>query len=315
MSTEKQALIEDLAARGIAVTSKQIDRWRLERVIRAPTIRGGGRARGIRRVTTPGSADQIAALVGFLTEDRSIDLAAVRLWLNGFDVPLDRVREALHKFTPDPSAIDGAAMKQKAWDHAETVKRQKIAPKRLKDLARDEQLHGLFEMLTALAVGETPDDLKAAGDTFEKATGLDRGRSEAVAGVGPWIKSDAAENLLVAKDFIQKQKTIIDTGTDEDFLAAREAYRNFQKLVAFAEFAQKVYGANAFGFASLTHSPLGAQRSHEIMIFAGLLFFSVTDPPALAKLSLLGATADQSLRAMQQAAAAPAQLPQSDFGG
>jgi hypothetical protein len=310
ISTEKKALIEDLAARGVSVTSKRIDRWRLERVIPAPTIRGGGRARGVQRVTAPGSADQIAALVGFLRDDRSIDLAALRLWLDGFDVPLDRVREALHKFAPDPSAIDGATIKQKSWDHAETVKRQKTAPKRLKDLVRHEQLSGLFETLTALAIGESPDDLKDAGDTFEKATGLDRGRSESVAGVGPWIKSDAAENLLVAKDFIQKQKTIIETGTDNDFLAAREAYRNFQKLVAFAEFAQKVYGPNALGLASLTSSPLGVLRSHDVTMFAAILFFAVTDPSALEKLSLLGATADESIRAMQQAAAAPAQLPQ-----
>jgi hypothetical protein len=313
ISSEKTALIEDLAARGLQVTGKQIDRWRLERVIPAPSIVGGGRARGVRRITAPGSADQIVALVRLLTESRSINVAAVSLWLDGFDVPVDRVREALHTFAPDPSAIDGAAMKQKAWDRAETVKRQKSAPERLKELARDDQLHGLFEMLTALAIGEAP-DVKAVGETFEKATGLDRARSESVAGVGPWSTSDVGENMLIAKGFAKKLKPMIDAGTDDQLFAAREAYRNVQKIVAFAEFAQKIYGPNAFGFASLTNAPLGPQRSRNTMTFLGILFLTIIDSAALKTFALLGATADQSLRAMQKTLAALATSPQQDLG-
>ncbi len=304
MSADRQSLITQLAERGVIRTARQIDRLCAEAAIPRPIAKGRGRARGVRRVWPSETIERILALVRYQNENRSLKICAFRLWLDGYEVPLAKIRATLSASLPKNRVRDSESARAECVRLAETILRRKRMPSRLTKLAKEGELQLLFEALLGVALGEQNPDPARVIDLFEKATGLDRARSDALPGVSPWLQSEGVDALAIAFDYVKKLAEAIGSATDEELYFARQAYQGFAKLFTFAEVAQTTYGPNAFGFAALSDPCLGMSTNRHVMTFAAMLILTRLHAPLMENLPELAQTAERAARELREAACA-----------
>ena len=223
-SVEKQALIDEAALNGFEVTSKQIDRWRTDKLLPPPAKASAGRGRGVRRPAPEGSAQQLMRLQYFLSEDRSLHRAAFRLWIEGYLVPLERVRIALRSLVLDPKRLM-AAMPQEMLageveKYSEHIRTRKKIPDGLRKWPTMGASRHCSQVCCRMGLGRPidPDDRAALGARFEEYAGLDRARSDHWEGKSPWLTSDAETELdNVAKLLPAMRPQLADDATDEEY--------------------------------------------------------------------------------------------------
>ncbi len=80
---------------GYSITGRQLERWRNDGIVPPLSARGRGRGRGQSRFYTTDPSEQLRELLRL--RDAQVPLAecAVRLWLTGFDITLDALRQHL----------------------------------------------------------------------------------------------------------------------------------------------------------------------------------------------------------------------------
>lgn len=219
-SAEKQALIDAAAVYGFKVTPKQIDRWRADKLLPPPAKAGGGRGRGVRRPAPEGSAQQLMRLHYFLGEDRSLHRAAFRLWIEGFLVPLERVRKALRRLVLDPVRLMEMPPEKlvgQVETYTEHIRARKNTPARVKKMADEGRLSTLLESMLSMGLGRAIDPQTEAtfGVTFEEYAGLERARTDHWEGKTPWLTGDAKPQLKnVAKLLPALRPALADDATD-----------------------------------------------------------------------------------------------------
>ncbi len=306
-SAEKQALIDAAALYGFKVTPKQIDRWRSDKLLPPPAKAGGGRGRGVRRPAPEGSAEQLMRLHYFLGEDRSLHRAAFRLWIEGYAVPLERVRKALRRLVLDPVRLMETPPENLAGQvetYTEHIRARKNTPARVKKMADEGQLPALLESMLSMGLGRAIDPQAEAtfGATFEEYAGLDRARTDHWKGQSPWLTGDTGPQVkVVAKVLPALRPGLADDATDEEFENARTAFRSWQKMRRCAELLQKLHGPNVFGFSMLTNPPTGVSSGMtDPTVFVGLLAFCRAEPSLIDNMISIGETLEASLATLRQ---------------
>lgn len=132
-SLSRAELLAYAAERGCSTTVYQLERWRKRGLVPAPHIERKGRGRGTVSHYPFATGDQLVAIHRvLLTQRRSVKAAAWELWIDGYDVPISRIRpflrEAIQLFE------DMAARVHVRWDaddKHETAWSRMIATKRL----------------------------------------------------------------------------------------------------------------------------------------------------------------------------------------
>ncbi len=305
-SVEKQALIDEAALNGFEVTSKQIDRWRTDKLLPPPAKTSAGRGRGVRRPAPEGSARQLMRLQYFLSEDRSLHRAAFRLWIEGYLVPLERVRIALRSLVLDPKRLMEMPQEMLAGEvekYSEHIRTRKKIPERVKKMADDGRLPTLFSSLLSMGLGRPidPDDRAALGARFEEYAGLDRARSDHWEGKSPWLTSDAETELdNVAKLLPAMRPQLADDATDEEYAKARLGFLGWDKMRRCTELLETLHGKNVFGLGMLTQPPTGARPTEsDPFLFLGLLAFCRLEPSLLDNMITAGETLETSLETLR----------------
>jgi len=306
-SAEKQVLIDAAAIYGFEVTPKQIDRWRSDRLLPPPARAGGGRGRGVRRPAPEGSAQQLMRLRYFLSEDRSLHRAAFRLWIEGYAVPLERVRKALRRLVIDPIRLVEMSPEKLSGaieTYAESVRARKNTPARIKKMADEGRLSALFEGILSMGLGRAIDSKTETtfGANFEEYAALDRARTDHWEGQSPWLTGDTGPQVkLVAKMLPTLRPGLADDATDEEFEKARTAFRSWEKMRRCAELLQKLHGPNVFGFSMLTSPPTGLSLGMtDPTVFIGLLAFHRAAPSLIDNMISIGAALDTALDGLRQ---------------
>ena len=174
-SAADQSLIDELAARGITVTARQLERWRGAGIIE--TTRWSGQGRGGSQSAYPdGTADQVIELVELLDETRSLDVALLTLFGRGRSIQHEGLVAAYTRSYEGLSQY-GSEAGGDSWDRAEAVTRKRKFTshpvvrawrKNIRDRPnRDESVH--FEtritgasVLHVLQTGEPTEDEDAA---------------------------------------------------------------------------------------------------------------------------------------------------------
>ena len=88
---DTEALLAAARAEGGEVTDRQLELWRYKRLMPRP-VRAEGQGRWL---YPPGADRRLVRLVALRSSIRSLELIRVVLWLDGFAVEIDEVREAL----------------------------------------------------------------------------------------------------------------------------------------------------------------------------------------------------------------------------
>ena len=285
VSADKKGLISLAKARGVAVSSKQLDRWRLAQLLPATSAQSDGRGKGVRRTTPPNTIDQLIALVSYIKSDRSLDYAAFRLWIDGFSIPLPRVKLALKAVIPKSTREE---IKENAakWDGeierlSENLSRRRGVPQRVRGLASDGSLADMFSTMLTAATGGTVNAASAnkASLNFQVATGVDKARTDAVPGGEPWLTEDPQASILDAFQNVLELSAALESANEDDFIAIRSCYLHYQRFIRMAQVVQDLRGENAFGFAALTESPLAQKQStHEMTMFVVLAMYYKQNP-------------------------------------
>ena len=263
-SADKDRLIEEAARQGFSVSAKQIDRWRADQVLPPAGKAGGGRARGVQRPAPEGSAAELVRLCQFLDDDRSLDRAAFRLWIEDYTIPLERVRTALAQLAPNPKPILGDSpdqLRDKIEQYADSLGRRKSAQPHVKKMAADGRLATVLEGFFALGVGRSlsPEEQQKLGSDFEELSGLNRGRVDHWEGKSPWLTSDdTGPQLAVAASMLKALNADLPrSASEEEFLKAKDAFKSTMLFRNCAALLQQLHGPNVFGFGAVTDLPIG----------------------------------------------------------
>jgi hypothetical protein len=311
LSAEKLDLIARARQLGVSVTSKQIDRWRLDGVLPKTAPQGRGKGRGVARVTPEATLEQMVALDSILRQNRSLDHAALRLWLGGFPVPIARIRRALTSLVARP----WKRMMERPTDHErldaevakfeETIIRRKRAPKATKRLARQQKLAPLFSMLLNQALGNRPPDqeqLRSFMGDLEEATGIAHARKEEPGHAGtPWLKGDITEDVSSAISIAAGLGSCVEQSSDEQLEQVRKTFLNVEKIFAWSQYAKRTYG-HAFGMEALEGTWFDAtgDEARPILI-AGILLMIMKYPDRLRNFEMLGASAGNTVEQIEAA--------------
>ena len=300
LSAEKRALIEGARQQKTPVTSKQIDRWRLDDLLPKAAPHGRGRGLGVARVSSEATLQQLLALAALLRHNRSLHHVALRLWLGGFAVPIQRVRKALTVLVARP----WKAALEKPADHfdeefanlEETILRRKHAPKLAKKLARQHKVAPLCSMLfRQLKRGNDPPDqeqIRTRVGDIEQLTGIvNARRGEPGHGGTPWLKGDITEDISSAVSLGAEVGSCIDQASDLQLEQAREAFLHVEKIVAWSQYAKRAYG-HAFGLEALEGTSFDATGNATApLLFAVILLMVVKQPKLYPAFETVGTSA------------------------
>ena len=278
-SAEKAALISAAAAAGFTVAGKQIDRYRNDRVLAPALTDGRGKSGGVGRPAAAGTGAQLIALCTALRRDRSLHRAAVRLWLDGYNVPLERIREALQVVAERfrrYGSLTTEAQATVAFETEGKVLDRRSTPKRTRRLARKGKLADVaLVMMQSLKGGDegpSAAQLSHFVGSFEQLASLDKAREGLPeVGIKPWLDGDSTEHLVKVLQTTVLFNTVTEA-TDEELLAARDDCRALEIIQALARPVQRRFGDEALGLSLLTRDFFGNDLSRsEPALLAAML--------------------------------------------
>ena len=309
-SADKQLLREAALSAGFEISGKQIDRWRHERLLPRASVRGRGRGKGVERQSTEATIAQLTALCGQLKMSRSLDNAAFRLWIGGFDIPLERVRKALNELVIKPiSALQAnpRSLLTQIPRLEEKIASRKSARERVRTLAMDGELGPMLNVMAAFSFGVgdrvTPDERVEFIRTFEQAAALDRARGDKIEDTKPWLSGDITNEILAPLKRFSHLIEIYERANDEALLRNRATFIGFETIIAFAKVLQDRYDPEVLGLAVLTDSIIGLDTEKMgALVFVGLLLLHEIRPDIDEQISMVGATAKTSLELLSKQA-------------
>lgn len=307
ISAEKRDLIDEAAGHGFTVTAKQIDRWRADQVLPPAGRAGGGRARGVQRPAPEGSAAQLVRLCQFLAEDRSLDRAAFRLWIEDYAVPLKRLRKALARLVPDAKLVFGQSAEQirdKVEQYSEGVQRRKSLQPHVRKMAEDGRLVTVLEGFLGMGLGRSvpQQDQHKLGADFEELAGLNRARTDHWEGKSPWLTGDATPEFALAASLLETvNANLAGAAPEEDFVKAKEAFKGMMMLRRCSALLQQLHGPNVFGLGVLTDLPIGVPIMYaDPSAFLAMVALAKKAPQILDNMIQVGKMFQASLDALRQ---------------
>ena len=266
VSAEIRQLIEGAKERGARVTPKQIARWRTEKALPHAQAQGRGRALGVGRPATDATLDQLVSLVGLLHKHRSLDYAIFRLWLRGFDIPIQRLRSALDKLVfktfEKYAVLDPESLNSLVSDAEIRAADRRNVPKRTRVVARRGELAPA--LLTALQLFEDKGNVSerdgiALANAFTNLGALDKAKTGAPSlGISGWLNGDPVNEIRDSFPLFQAFGAARSSLTDDDLIKMRPLYVKFEGFMIFAQLVQRAAKDNeALGLSLLTRGPFG----------------------------------------------------------
>ena len=198
---DSAALIDAAAARGHEVTARSLELWRYKGLLPRPRRQPSGRAVWL---YPAGTDDRLFRLLHWRERTRNLDEVLLALWVEGFEIELDRVRAALARFVDRWSEMieveiggaseeDGAAVVDALARRVARMRGERSLPRvsRMR-LSERERACGY---LVAAMLGMEDELAKREADLphLERLVGLRRGHDGGLAAVlGSDVRSQAA---------------------------------------------------------------------------------------------------------------------------
>jgi hypothetical protein len=214
------ALLHAAEIAGYEVSARMLETFRAEGLIPRPS-RAGYRGRAPVWAYPDGADQQLIALLRWRGRTKSPEVLRVLLWLDGFPIPPQAVRDALvgelstmldsidreitslareHGLDPHDEGERGQALQLVAGVLA--AKRGPRALPRHGRVRAAERARAVEVLLRTFAFGERVEAGAGEADTVERVLGAaPNGRRHRVSGAGPWL-TGPAEALLEAGDVV-----------------------------------------------------------------------------------------------------------------
>jgi hypothetical protein len=248
-----QQLAELAREAGYRVTPAQIHHWVRAGLLPATAERRSVGRRGFRSEPRTGAERQLIALCGLRSITTSRGSLALLLWLDGWEVPLGRVRAALVEAVPAPLSHglndnDRDRISALAMEHARSLRRQ-LPPAKLSQMDVAE----VGEFLMRFVVGDQPDPSAELEATLSRAMGLDRAASDTIGSAEPWYDPSSAGVLSLLAGFtLDELHELIESVADDELSLARDPARTLiYDMPRIAEAIELAYGRGVAGFGPL----------------------------------------------------------------
>jgi len=260
----KKDLLEAAKKARFEVSERQLVRWQNSGLLQRPRRRFLGRGLGSEAVYPEGSMERLLAICRIRETygEKRLDYVLWRLWWEGHDVDIKRVRRFLRK-------IAGHWADFNKWSiDAEETGLSKVAKKYIKESGdrrfRNTALsrtHGRVKkerypdfMRTLFEVGTghyTPDAPQAMTNQFlvETGLGMHGSRTDNVADTEEWLK--VGERLSLLSEFLKDDPvTVYARVKDEELIQARQEITGFLRTIEnLVQMAEAVAGKDAFGLS------------------------------------------------------------------
>lgn len=232
-------LIREAAGRGYSVTSRQLERWRNARVLPEGRKRGRGQGGGTHWTYPPTSLARLLAFLEIRRPREPIAATAVRLWLRGHDLPLDRVRRHLASALATPKRIRRTVaqlgMVRFGERFAEDARRKPVSRRKHGvekfDHAAYDRFVGIGEAIASAFQNPSaplPPDSVASIATMMNP-------SSAVLSVVAALEADFNQEIATALPLVAAGDAAAMDASDEELLSGRALFACVADIVAHAQ--------------------------------------------------------------------------------
>lgn len=246
-------LAQAAAEAGFRVTHAQVHHWVRAGLLPPTASRRSLGRRGFRTVRHTSAERQLIALCKLRSITTSYGSLALLLWLDDWDIPIERVRAALAEAVPPPPSRgldddDRDRVSALAIEHATSLRRR-LPPAKLSQMDAAE----VGEFLMRAVVGDPQEPSAELEATLTKALGLDRAASDMVGSADPWYdpRSGGALSLLTGFTLGELHGLIDSASSDEISLARDPARTLIYDVPRIAEALELAYGRGVAGFGAL----------------------------------------------------------------
>lgn len=211
------------------VTPSQVHRWVRERLLPATGRQVPEGKAGFRTEPSKEAERQLLALCAWRLETKQLNQLAVLLWMDGWEVPVARVRHSLGSFAPsDPPRPRNRTEREALEEHLE-VMAYKFAPRAKarfgrRGVQREEIAEALLPILRRIA-GLGSRIRKQDAAVIERMTGQDRARVDATPTAEPWLVTPAVESVEMATGLTLHQASALAEATHEELDRAKPRLR------------------------------------------------------------------------------------------
>lgn len=283
--------LRDLAAANghTWLTLRQIERWRKAGLLPRPARRSLGRGRGMESTYPDGADKQLLAVCSLRAKRQSLSSLGWSLWLRGFPVPLDVIRDSIKKSCGMVQLLRRQFQKNPAWIddqvHAPSISRTrfyKFVRRRVRNDARAENFVSLLgRVLLGLPVSgsgirERHEDAKL----LNTGLGLNEEKNE-----GPtqsWYPGDILHDLEGVEAILAKLVDSEGAPSDWAIDQAAPGLDAFRKFPDMLDTIKRTGGLSLQGHGSLML--LGSSLDNSFvgpMVLAMLIYFHENHPDRL----------------------------------
>jgi hypothetical protein len=211
------------------VTPSQVHRWVRDRLLPATGRQVSAGRAGFRTEPSLEAQAQLLALCAWRNETKQLNQLAVLLWMDGWEVPLARVRQSLRSFVPTDPPRPRNRTEREALEERLEVMAYKFAPRAKarfgrRGVQREEIAEALLPILRRV-VGLGGRIRKQDAVVIERMTGQDRARVDATPAAGPWLQTPAVESVQMASGLTFHTASSIVEVSDEDLERAKPRLR------------------------------------------------------------------------------------------
>lgn len=256
---------------GFTVTPEQVARWHRDGLLPTPRQHSLGRGRGTESLYPSGTDNQLIALLRIHRKKRRLATVAWMLWWEKFPVSEALVRETLlttsrklarvtHRMVNpvngglSEEALQGLDAGKFRLPMPVAAMARKLPPGHVEALEEMvvEMLAGTYR---SMPLDPSTADAFAMVSSFERLWGLERARTDALDGHGPWLTGTYEE----VAGYVQQVAGLLrgvqwadlaQTAPWADVLRARDQLQKFTALMSmFSNAADQALGKGAFGFS------------------------------------------------------------------
>lgn len=272
-SLDSAALTDTATAAGFKISPRMLETFRTEQLLPRPT-RSANRGRTPTWIYPAGADRQLLSVLDWREHTKDPGTLRVLLWLEGFPIPTEAVRDSLmHSLDAMVAAFDKeitAHAERQGLDSTRDDDRQVVLrhlagiiaakrgasalPRRARVGAAD-RTHAIELVLRLFAVGEQIQAAPGEAETVERVLGVaPNGRRHHVGDAEPWL-TGPADDLFGAAAFIALPNalTAVRCATETELETARGLVATlFRYLPLMARMIGAVFGdENYAGFAGL----------------------------------------------------------------
>jgi hypothetical protein len=263
-----EELITAMYSCGFTVTKPELARWHRAGLLLRPQRRSLGRPCGMVSIYPPGTRDQLLALCFIHRSEKRLPYVAWRLWWEGYEVPMNSILPFLEEACEQWQR--GIEELQRIQVHpeelAKLLKRSTMMRFSHKTLAQARKRVGrphfaifigvLVRIASGTFKGYVIDPTTGIDERsiVETGFGLQRARTNRLAGAGPWLTGDTGEVLQDLSSRLRHHPfgENLSVAQEAELLESRREVRCF--LRSFEEISKTfdlMFSRGAFGFSVL----------------------------------------------------------------